>query len=380
MNRSDIQGVKRCIVKVGSALITADGAGLDLRAIDSWVEQLAQLHGRGIELVLVSSGSIAEGMSRLGWADKPNEVNKLQAAAAVGQMGLVQAYESAFKKHGIGTAQMLLTHGDMADRRRYLNARGTLTTLLQLGVVPVVNENDTVTTAEIRVGDNDTLGALVGNLVGADLLIILTDQSGLFDSDPRTNPGAKLISSAKAGDPALPKMAGPSGTAIGSGGMLTKVLAAEKAARSGTSTLIASGRESNVLLRAFDGEQVGTLLQADHVPMVARKQWLANQLQVRGRVVVDAGAAKVLRSSGSSLLPVGVTSVSGEFQRGELLMVESAEGEEIARGLANYGTSDVKEILGLPSKALPGVLGQRMREPELIHRDNMTLTAAVVEG
>ena len=380
MNRSDIQGVKRCIVKVGSALITADGAGLDLRAIDSWVEQLAQLHGRGIELVLVSSGSIAEGMSRLGWADKPNEVNKLQAAAAVGQMGLVQAYESAFKKHGIGTAQMLLTHGDMADRRRYLNARGTLTTLLQLGVVPVVNENDTVTTAEIRVGDNDTLGALVGNLVGADLLIILTDQSGLFDSDPRTNPGAKLIRSAKAGDPALPKMAGPSGTAIGSGGMLTKVLAAEKAARSGTSTLIASGRESNVLLRAFDGEQVGTLLQADHVPMVARKQWLANQLQVRGRVVVDAGAAKVLRSSGSSLLPVGVTSVSGEFQRGELLMVESAEGEEIARGLANYGTSDVKQILGLPSKALPGVLGQRMREPELIHRDNMTLTAAVVEG
>ena len=380
MNRSDIQGVKRCIVKVGSALITADGAGLDLRAIDSWVEQLAQLHARGIELVLVSSGSIAEGMSRLGWADKPNEVNKLQAAAAVGQMGLVQAYESAFKKHGIGTAQMLLTHGDMADRRRYLNARGTLTTLLQLGVVPVVNENDTVTTAEIRVGDNDTLGALVGNLVGADLLIILTDQSGLFDSDPRTNPGAKLIRSAKAGDPALPKMAGPSGTAIGSGGMLTKVLAAEKAARSGTSTLIASGRESNVLLRAFDGEQVGTLLQADHVPMVARKQWLANQLQVRGRIVVDAGAAKVLRSSGSSLLPVGVTSVSGEFQRGELLMVESAEGEEIARGLANYGTSDVKEILGLPSKALPGVLGQRMREPELIHRDNMTLTAAVVEG
>lgn len=377
MNRSEIPGVKRCIVKVGSALITADGAGLDLRAIDSWVEQLAQLHARGVELVLVSSGSIAEGMSRLGWADKPNEVNKLQAAAAVGQMGLVQAYESAFKKHGIGTAQMLLTHGDMADRRRYLNARGTLTTLLQLGVLPVVNENDTVTTAEIRVGDNDTLGALVGNLVGADLLIILTDQAGLFDSDPRTNPDATLINTAKAGDPALPKMAGPSGTAIGSGGMLTKVLAAEKAARSGTSTLIASGREPNVLLRAFDGEQVGTLLQADHVPMVARKQWLANQLQVRGRIVVDAGAAKVLRSRGSSLLPVGVTSVLGEFQRGELLMVETTEGEEIARGLANYGTSDVKQILGLPSKSMPDVLGQRMREPELIHRDNMTLMVSM---
>jgi len=379
MERRDIPQVKRCVVKVGSALITADGAGLDLQAIDSWVAQLAELHAQGVELVLVSSGSIAEGMSRLGWAQKPIEVNKLQAAAAVGQMGLVQAYETAFKRHGIGTAQMLLTHGDMADRRRYLNARGTLTTLLQLGVVPVVNENDTVTTAEIRVGDNDTLGALVANLVGADMLVILTDQSGLYDADPRGNPKAKLIGTAKAGDPALPKMAGPSGTAIGSGGMLTKVLAAEKAARSGASTLIASGREHNVLLRAFSGEDVGTLLQADHVPMVARKQWLANQLQVRGRVVVDEGAVKVLLNSGSSLLPVGVTAVFGEFQRGELLQVVSSDGEEIARGLCNYGTSDVNQILGLSSKAMPEVLGQRMREPELIHRDNMTLTTVATD-
>ncbi len=378
MDRADIPQTKRWVVKVGSALITADGAGLDLQAIESWVAQLAELRAAGIEVVLVSSGSIAEGISRLQWSERPREVNKLQAAAAVGQMGLVQAYESAFKKHGIGTAQMLLTHGDMADRRRYLNARGTLTTLLELGIVPVVNENDTVTTAEIRVGDNDTLGALVGNLVGADLLVILTDQSGLFDADPRSNPGATLIREGRAGDPAHVRMAGSSGTAIGSGGMLTKILAAEKAARSGTSTLIASGREPDILLRAFRGEQIGTLLSAERVPLVARKQWLANQLQVRGTVVVDAGAAKVLRSSGSSLLPVGVTAVRGDFQRGELLAVETEDGEEIARGLANYGTADVTEIIGLPSRRLAEVLGARMREPELLHRDNMTITAGVL--
>lgn len=378
MDRADIPQTKRWVVKVGSALITADGAGLDLQAIESWVAQLAELRAAGIEVVLVSSGSIAEGISRLQWSERPREVNKLQAAAAVGQMGLVQAYESAFKKHGIGTAQMLLTHGDMADRRRYLNARGTLTTLLELGIVPVVNENDTVTTAEIRVGDNDTLGALVGNLVSADLLVILTDQSGLFDADPRSNPGATLISEGRAGDPAHVRMAGSSGTAIGSGGMLTKILAAEKAARSGTSTLIASGREPDVLLRAFRGEQIGTLLSAESMPMVARKQWLANQLQVRGTVVVDEGAAKVLRSSGSSLLPVGVTAVRGDFQRGELLAVETEDGEEIARGLANYGTADVTEIIGLPSRRLAEVLGARMREPELLHRDNMTITAGVL--
>lgn len=378
MDRADIPQTKRWVVKVGSALITADGAGLDLQAIESWVAQLAELRAAGIEVVLVSSGSIAEGISRLQWSERPREVNKLQAAAAVGQMGLVQAYESAFKKHGIGTAQMLLTHGDMADRRRYLNARGTLTTLLGLGIVPVVNENDTVTTAEIRVGDNDTLGALVGNLVGADLLVILTDQSGLFDADPRSNPGATLIREGRAGDPAHVRMAGSSGTAIGSGGMLTKILAAEKAARSGTSTLIASGREPDILLRAFRGEQIGTLLSAERVPLVARKQWLANQLQVRGTVVVDAGAAKVLRSSGSSLLPVGVTAVRGDFQRGELLAVETEVGEEIARGLANYGTADVTEIIGLPSRRLAEVLGARMREPELLHRDNMTITAGVL--
>ncbi len=376
MQRSDIPRTKRWVVKVGSALITADGAGLDLEAIESWVAQLATLRTAGVELVLVSSGSIAEGMSRLNWRDRPREVNKLQAAAAVGQMGLVQAYESAFKKHGIGTAQMLLTHGDMADRRRYLNARATLTTLLELGVVPVVNENDTVTTAEIRVGDNDTLGALVGNLVSADLLVILTDQAGLFDADPRANPDASLISEGRAGDASYLAMAGSSGTTLGSGGMLTKVLAAEKASRSGTSTLIASGRELDVLVRAYTGERVGTLLSAEQVPMVARKQWLANQLQVRGTVVVDAGAARVLRSSGSSLLPVGVVAVRGDFQRGELLAVETEAGEEIARGLANYGSADVAEILGLPSSKLAETLGQRMREPELLHRDNMTVTAS----
>lgn len=374
MERHNLPQSKRWIVKVGSALITDDGAGLDIQAIEGWVAQLAELRKMGVELVLVSSGSIAEGISRLSWESRPKEVNKLQAAAAVGQMGLVQAYESAFKKHGIGTAQMLLTHGDLADRRRYLNARGTLTTLLELGVIPVVNENDTVTTAEIRVGDNDTLGALVGNLVGADLLVILTDQAGLYDADPRTNPEASLISSGKAGDPTYEEMAGPSGTTVGSGGMLTKVLAAEKASRSGTSTLIANGREPKVLLRAFSGEDVGTLLRADRVPLIARKQWLANQLQVRGRVVVDSGAASVLRDRGSSLLSVGVVSIHGSFQRGELVAVEEKGGQEIARGLVNYGFDDASLIVGRSSKDLATVLGARMREPELIHRDNLTLT------
>lgn len=374
MERRDIYGIKRCVVKIGSALITADGAGLDLKAIDSWVAQLAKLHARGVKLVLVSSGSIAEGMSRLGWTQRPAEVSRLQAAAAVGQMGLVEAYESAFKKYGIGTAQMLLTHADLANRRRYLNARGTLTTLLQLGIIPVVNENDTVVTAEIRVGDNDTLAALVANLIGADLLLILTDQSGLYSADPRSNPDAKLISSGRAGNPAYKKMAGPSGTAVGSGGMLTKVLAAERAARSGTSTLIASGREDKILLRVFSGEELGTLLKADCEPLVARKQWLANQLQVRGWVVVDAGAARVLSAEGSSLLAVGVLSVRGDFQRGDLLVVETEAGEEVARGLANYDTCDIQEVLGMSSKAMAELLGQRMREPELIHRSNMAIS------
>jgi len=374
MRRSDLAGVKRCVVKVGSALITDDGAGLDLAAIQSWVNQLAQLHAQGIELILVSSGSIAEGMCRLGWSERPTEVDRLQAAAAVGQMGLVQAYEAEFKQHGIGTAQMLLTHDDMADRRRYLNVSNALSALLGLDIVPVVNENDTVTTKEIRVGDNDTLGALVANLTSADLLIILTDQPGLYDADPRSNPNAEFISEGVAGNPEYLTMAGGSGTSIGSGGMLTKVKAAERAARSGASTLIASGREPNVLLRALAGESIGTLLAAENAPLVARKQWLANQLQLRGKIQIDAGAVEMLCSGGSSLLPVGAVEVVGDFTRGELVALVDTDGAEIARGLSNYSAEDAELIIGLPSSQLPEALGNHMREVELIHRDNLALT------
>ena len=364
---------QRWVVKIGSALLTNDGQGLALDAIDGWVEQMAALQQAGHEILLVSSGAVAAGMTRLGWTQRPHSLHELQAAAAVGQMGLVQAYESRFQKYGLHTAQVLLTHEDLADRQRYLNARSTLRTLLGLGVIPIVNENDTVTTDEIRLGDNDTLAALVANLVGADLLVLLTDQDGLLDSDPRVNADARLIKEAQAGDAGLETMAAGSGGVLGQGGMLTKVRAAARAARSGVLTLIASGHETNVLQRVAADEALGTRLYPVCAPFAARKQWLAGQLQVRGRLQLDAGAVNMLRSSGSSLLPVGVTRVEGDFKRGDLVMCIGPEGEEVARGLVNYNVSESERIIGQPSSRIEELLGY-VDEVELLHRDNMVLT------
>jgi len=372
-NRQRIAQARRWVIKIGSALLTNDGRGLDSRAISAWVEQMVALRGAGVELVLVSSGAVAEGMKRLGWARRPNAVHELQAAAAVGQMGLVQAYESRFQAHGIHTAQVLLTHEDLSNRKRYLNARTTLRTLLELGVVPVINENDTVATDEIRVGDNDTLAALVTNLVEAELLVILTDQAGMFDSDPRKNSSAKLISEAYAGDANLEDMAGAGGGVLGRGGMLTKVQAARRAARSGAATLIVSGREPNILQRLAQGEELGTLLLSRQEPMAARKQWLAGHLQLGGRLLLDAGAAKVLRESGRSLLAVGVVGVEGEFMRGEMVACVDPAGKEIARGLVNYSASESRKIMRQPSDKIEELLGY-VDETELIHRDNLVLT------
>lgn len=370
--RESLGRARRWVVKIGSAMITDGGRGLDAQAIGAWVEQVAELHAQGRELILVSSGAVAEGMRRLGWARRPDTLHELQAAAAVGQMGLVQAWEAAFQRHGIRTAQILLTHEDVVDRQRYLNARGTLRTLTGLRVIPVVNENDTVAFEEIRFGDNDTLGALVANLVEAELYVILTDQKGMYDRDPRQDPAATLIDEARAGDPALERMAGGGAGTLGRGGMLTKVRAAAKAARSGTSTLMAWGREPDVLRRIALGETIGTLLRPAQGPVAARKQWLAVQLQVRGRVFIDAGAARVLRESGRSLLPVGVTRVEGGFVRGELVACVGPDGAEIARGLVNYDAAAAARILGKSSAAIEAALGY-VDEPELIHRDNLVL-------
>lgn len=370
-NRQKISQTRRWVVKIGSSLVTADGRGLDVAAMRAWAEQMVALRQRGVEVVLVSSGAVAEGMKRLGWARRPSAVHELQAAAAVGQMGLVQAYESCFQTHGMHTAQILLTHDDLSNRKRYLNARSTLRTLLELGVVPVINENDTVATDEIRVGDNDTLAALVANLVEAGLLVILTDQAGMFDADPRHNPDAQLIHEAQAGDPRLEAMAGGGG-ALGRGGMLTKVQAVARAARSGAATLIVSGRESQVLERVAQGEQLGTLLTPPQEPVAARKQWLAGHLQLRGRLLLDAGAAKVLRESGKSLLAVGVAGVEGDFMRGEMVACIDPAGKEIARGLVNYGATEARKIMGKPSDQIEKLLGY-VDETELIHRDNLVL-------
>jgi len=364
---------QRWVVKIGSSLLTDDGQGLAVAAIDDWVEQMATLQQSGREILLVSSGAVAEGMTRLGWMQRPHSLHELQAAAAVGQMGLVQAYESRFQKYGLHTAQVLLTHEDLADRRRYLNARSTLRTLLGLGVIPIVNENDTVTTEEIRFGDNDTLAALVANLTGADLLVLLTDQRGLLESDPRSNPDAGLIPEAQAGDASLETMAAGSGGSLGRGGMLTKVRAAARAARSGTLTLIASGNEKNVLQRIAAGEALGTRLHPVCEPFAARKQWLAGQLQVRGRLQLDKGAVNMLRSAGSSLLPVGVTRVEGDFKRGDLVMCLGPAGEEVGRGLVNYNVLETEKIIGQPSSRIEALLGY-VDEVELVHRDNLVLT------
>jgi glutamate 5-kinase len=360
------------VIKVGSSLVTNQGRGLDAQAIARWAAQIAQLRALGRRCVLVSSGAIAEGLLRLGWTRRPSAIHELQAAAAVGQMGLAQCYESCFREHGLATAQVLLTHADLADRQRYLNARSTLRTLLELGVIPVINENDTVVTDEIKLGDNDTLGALVANLVEADALIILTDQEGLFDADPRKAPGARLIEERDAGDPGLAAVAGGTGSAIAKGGMLTKVRAAQRAARSGAHTVIASGREADVLLRIARGERVGTLLTASTLPIAAKKQWLADHLTLAGELALDEGAVKALASGGRSLLPVGVTEVKGQFERGAVVACRDPRGREIARGLVNYSADEARRIMRRPSTEIEAILGY-VDEPELIHRDNLVL-------
>ena len=369
---SCLRDARRIVVKVGSALVTNEGRGLDPDAIALWGGQIGRLRARGKEVVMVSSGAIAEGIKRLGWPRRPREIHELQAAAAVGQMGLAQVYESCFRAHGLQTAQVLLTHEDLADRRRYLNARSTLLTLLRLGVVPIINENDTVVTDEIKVGDNDTLGALVTNLIDADALVILTDQSGLYTADPRHDPTAVLLPRVVAGDPVLESMAGGAGSTIGRGGMITKVLAARRAAHGGASTVVCSGRESDVLVRLADGESVGTEFVAQTPRLAARKQWLADHLQLRGALRVDAGAGRALREDGKSLLPIGELEVVGEFERGEVVAILDAEGRELARGLVNYAASDARRIARRPSTEIESLLGF-VEEPELIHRDNLVL-------
>jgi glutamate 5-kinase len=368
-----LRAARRIVVKVGSSLVTDEGRGLDAAAIGLWSSQLAQLAGQGREVIMVSSGAIAEGMKRLGWRVRPKEIHELQAAAAVGQMGLVQMYESKLREHGIASAQVLLTHADLADRERYLNARSTLLTLLSLKVIPVINENDTVVNDEIKFGDNDTLGALVANLVDADALVILTDQTGLYSADPRRDPDARFIHEARAGDPALELMAGGAGSIIGRGGMITKVLAAKRAASSGASTVIAWGREPDVLLRLAAGEPIGTLLVAGTPKLAARKQWMADHLQLRGAVIIDDGAVLKLRDQGKSLLPIGIVEVSGEFARGDVIAVRGPDGNELARGLANYSSSEARLIARKSSSEFERLLGFT-GEPEMIHRDNLVIS------
>jgi len=370
-----LASARTLVVKVGSALVTNEGRGLDVAAIARWAAQIAQLRALGRRCVLVSSGAIAEGLQRLGWTRRPHALHELQAAAAVGQMGLAQAYETCFREHGLATAQVLLTHADMADRQRYLNARSTLMTLLELGVIPVINENDTVVTDEIKVGDNDTLAALVTSLVEADALVILTDQAGLYDADPRLAPGAKLIEEATAGEARLEAMAGGAGSPLARGGMITKVLAAKRAARSGAHTAIASGREPEVLVRLAQGERLGTLLLAQTTPLAARKQWLADHVSVGGTLALDAGAARALQHDGKSLLPVGVSAVHGEFERGAVVACLGPEGREIARGLVNYSSQETRRIMRRPSSEIESVLGY-VDGPELIHRNNLVLLVA----
>ncbi len=370
--KTRLASARRLVVKVGSALVTNNGNGLDLNAIADWARQIAQLRSQGKEVIMVSSGAVACGVQRLGWGRRPKTVHEKQAAAAVGQAGLVEVYEAAFSKHGLHTAQILLTHDDLADRKRYLNARSTLNTLLSLGVIPIINENDTVITDEIKFGDNDTLGALVANLLEADALIILTDQKGLYTADPRKDPAATLISEARAGDPALETMAGGAGTRVGTGGMITKVIAAKRAAKSGAHTAIASGNESDAIIRLAAGETLGTLLVSQTPALTARKQWLADHLQLAGRLMLDDGAVNALKS-GKSLLPIGVASVVGDFERGAAVACIAPDGSEIARGLCNYGSTEARRIARKATSDIEATLGY-IDEPELIHRDNLIIS------
>ena len=368
-----LRDARRIVVKVGSSLVTNEGRGLDEQAIGEWCRQLSALVRDGREVIMVSSGAIAEGMKRLGWTTRPQELHELQAAAAVGQMGLAHMYETKLRENGLGSAQVLLTHADLADRERYLNARSTLLTLLTHGVLPVINENDTVVNDEIKFGDNDTLGALVANLVEADALIILTDQKGLYTADPRHDPTATFVHEARAGDAKLEDMAGGAGSSIGKGGMITKILAAKRAAGSGASTVIAWGREPDALVRLTQGEAIGTLLVAQTQKQQARKQWMADHLQLRGSVTIDDGAVNKLKSDGSSLLPIGITGVDGDFSRGEVIAILDSQGQEIARGLANYAAAEARLLCRKPSGKMTELLGYAA-EPEMVHRDNLVLS------
>jgi glutamate 5-kinase len=368
-----LRDARRIVVKVGSSLVTNEGRGLDEQAIGEWCRQLSALVRDGREVIMVSSGAIAEGMKRLGWTTRPQELHELQAAAAVGQMGLAQMYETKLRENGLRSAQVLLTHADLADRERYLNARSTLLTLLTHGVLPVINENDTVVNDEIKFGDNDTLGALVANLVEADALIILTDQKGLYTADPRRDPAATFVHEARAGDAKLEEMAGGAGSSIGKGGMITKILAAKRAAGSGASTVIAWGREPDALLRLTQGEAIGTLLVAQTQKQQARKQWMADHLQLRGSVTIDNGAISKLKSDGSSLLPIGMTGVDGDFSRGEVIAILDSQGQEVARGLANYAAAEARLLCRKPSSQMSELLGYAA-EPEMVHRDNLVLS------
>lgn len=370
LTQSLLKDANVIVVKVGSSLVTSDGEGLDQQAIAAWAKQIATLHSQGKKVLLVSSGAVAEGMQRLGWKTRPVAVNDLQAAAAVGQMGMVQMYETSFMQHQLHTAQILLTHDDLSNRKRYLNARSTLRRLLAVNVIPIINENDTVVTDEIRFGDNDTLAALVANLVEADGLVILTDQQGLYSADPRQDENARFIHHGIAGDHALEAMAGGSGTSVGTGGMLTKMMAAKRAARSGAHTVIASGREQDVLLKLVAGELIGTHLAATEIKMNARKQWLADHLQIQGAVTLDAGAVNMLTAEAKSLLPIGVLAVTGEFERGALVRCLDETGNEIARGLVNYSAKEVQRIMGKPSTEIEKQLGY-VDADELMHCDNM---------
>ena len=371
-SRGDLKQAKRCVIKIGSAVLTDNGQGLNQSAINHWVEQISELKSRGIDVIVVSSGSVAEGMVRLGWKTRPHSLQELQAAASVGQMGLIQAYEQSFQAQGFKTAQVLLTHDDLANRTRYLNARATINTLLDLSVVPIINENDVVANEELRVGDNDTLAAIIANLVSADLLIILTDQDGFFDSDPRVNNDAKLLSQVAVNDESLDAAASGGVGALGRGGMQTKLKAARVASRSGTATVIAPGLKERVILDIMQGESIGTLLVPDEAPVSARKHWLTAQLDVKGQLVIDQGASEALKKAGVSLLPVGVVAVKGNFERGELVSCVSEEGKELARGLVNYNSEDIDKIKQNKSSDIESLLGF-VGEQEIIHRDNLVL-------
>ena len=374
MSRANTKQAKRWVVKIGSALLTNDGAGVDCNAIDSWVNQIAELLSQGKEIVLVSSGAIAEGMARLGWANRPDSIHNLQAAAAVGQMGLIQIYESSFLRFNRKTAQILLDHDDLASRQRYLNARGVMKRLMDLGVVPIVNENDTVVTDEIRFGDNDNLAALVANLIDADVLVILTDKDGLYDANPDHDPTAQLVTEAKAANSSLDSLVGESSSQLGRGGMVTKLQAARLASSSGCSTIIAGGRNNDVLIDIASGKSIGTLLKAHQKPIAARKQWLAGQLQVKGKLLLDDGAIEVLVRHGRSLLPVGITSVDGTFGRGDLVSCVDLRGIEVARGLVNYSVEEARKLCGESTSSISKILGYK-DDDEMIHRDNLVLSS-----